>query len=181
MSQIGSMSDFQKENNNKRRKMGSLLNPIKINLLESVQPTRWFRLGHTTIPFPFTRGLHLMLTLPDDSQVSFVLQGGLDAGGNPAPLTVAPTVTVSDTTILTLVQPDPATPSNPLSGVISAAGALGTAQLVIADADPTAGNLTVLVDITVIASALVSLQQPTFGPIVPKVVPVPVPAPVPGP
>jgi hypothetical protein len=144
---------------------------INVTLFENFTTKWWFKINDVTIPIPFTKELHLMLTLPDDSQVGFVLAGGIDRGGNPTVLSVPPVVTVSDSNILTVVQPDPATPDNPLSGVLSATGALGTAQMVITDTDPTAGVLSILVDVTVIASATVNLQQPTFGPVTPKVVP----------
>jgi len=104
--------------------------------------------------------------LPDDSEISFVLPGiGLDSRGNQVPLKTPPTVRVSDTSLLTLVQPDPDTPENPLSGVVRAAGPLGGAQLIVEDIDDSTQPLMAVVDFTIVAGDIVALAPPTLGPI----------------
>lgn len=123
-----------------------------------------FRLGSLTTFFQYGKLLKMKFILPDDSQVSFVLPGiGLDARGNSVTLKTPPTVSVSDPAILTIIQPDPATPDNPLSGVLVAVGPTGTAQFVVKDEDDATVPLMVLVDIEVVAGEIVALGNPVFG------------------
>jgi hypothetical protein len=148
---------------------GLTIGPVPITL-EWEEPTFTeldFRLGTFTLTLTRGRTLKMKLTLPDDSQIGFVLPGtGKDAKGNPVPLKGTPTVAVSDPKLLTVVQPDPTTPDNPLSGVLKAAGPLGTAQFTVTDAgEGTAAPLLVIVDVEVVAGELVSLGDPTFGPV----------------
>lgn len=136
------------------------ISPIVIDI-EEVTPQYLFRLGQLTVPF--SRTLYLMFTLPDDSQVAFTIATtGKDARGNPTKLTGTPQVSVSDPKILTIVQPNPATPTNILSGLIQAAGPLGTAQVKVTDSEG-GTDLVVLVDVEVVPGSAVSLDGITFG------------------
>ena len=124
------------------------------------------RLDRVTVTLTRGKTLAMKFTLPDDCQIGFVLpNAGKDARGNPVPLKTPPTVSVSDDKVLTLVVPDPATPDNPLSGLIKATGPLGTAQLVIRDEDESTQPLICLVDFEVVPGELVALADPTFGPV----------------
>lgn len=143
--------------------------PIRLEWDEPLTPPGVlldFRLGDLTITLTRGKRLDMKLTLPDDSQIGFVLPAaGKDARGNAVPLKTPPTVTVSDPAILTLVMPNPATPENPLSGVVQATGPIGTAQLVLRDEDESTQPLLAVVDFEVVAGELVALGDPTFGPI----------------
>jgi hypothetical protein len=129
-------------------------------------PERTLKLRDLTVTF---RGsLRVQTTLPDDQALPFVAPtGGLDLKGNPTVLKGAVKVTVSDPAILTLVQPDPTTPTVPGSGVVTATGPLGTAQLKFEDDGDGATPLVALVDVQVIGGATVNLAPPTFGPLRP--------------
>ena len=157
---------------------GIVIGPISFSFLWDDPVIEYaVRLGPVTVTLTQGKTLKMQFTLPDDSQIGFVLPTtGKDAKGNLVTLKTPPTIAVSDTTILTLVQPDPATPNDPNSGVIVAAGALGTAQVTITDADESTNPLVCLVGFTVVAGELVALSDPTFGPIVQQPVPPP-PAP----
>lgn len=124
------------------------------------------------------------LTLPDDSEVPFVLPTtGKDAKGNPTKLNGTFVISVSDPAMLAVVQPDPSTPTIAGSGVLSAVGPLGSGQVTFTDTGDSANPLVVIVDVQVIGGDTVSLDSPNFGNVRKQtpapVVPIPIPAPVP--
>lgn len=101
------------------------------------------------------------LILPDDSEIPFVLPtSGVDARGNKTVLATPATARVSDTALIKIVQPDPATPTVAESGVLGAVGPLGDAQFIVEDA-----NLSILVNVRVVASDTVNLSEVVFGPV----------------
>lgn len=157
-----------------------LLNSIRVMLFFAPEGERTLHLRDLTISF---RGsITVQTTLPDDQILPFVAPtGGLDAKGNPTTLAGAVTVSVSDPAILTLVQPDPTTPTVASSGIVTATGPLGTAQLKFEDDGDGATPLIALVDVTVVAGSSVSLSNPVLGPLRPITPPVVGPTPTPTP
>lgn len=116
------------------------------------------------IAITFTGNLKLATSLPDDQEVPFVLPTtGSDVKGNSIPLKGTFAVTVSDTTLLSVVQPDPLTPADPLSGVIRPVGPLGNAQVTFTDTGDTASPLTVVVEFSILAGSLVTINPPVLG------------------
>lgn len=112
----------------------------------------------------FSGKLTLATSLPDDQEISFVTPTtGSDARGNPVPLKGTIAITVSDPALLSVVQPDPLTPANALSGVIRPIGPLGKGQVVFTDTGDSASPLTVVVEIEVLAGAAVTLNPPVLG------------------
>ena len=111
---------------------GIVIGPMPIHFVwsEADPVTMDFGSIGSLSPSPRGKTLKMKFTLPDDSQIAFVLpKAGKDARGNAVPLKTPPTVSVSDPTILTLVSRTRPPPNDAASRLIVAAGALGTAQL----------------------------------------------------
>src|SRR5687767_11461113 len=97
----------------------------------------------------FTGTLKMDYTLPVGKQVAFVLPaGGFDRFNNPTSLKTPPTCSVSDTAMLAVVQPDPATPDVSNSGLLQAIGGAGSAQFIVEDADEGPNPMTIIVNVT---------------------------------
>lgn len=123
-----------------------------------------FTLGRVTVHVPTGAPFVMGLTLPDDSEIPFVLPAtGKDARGNPTSLHGSFIISVSDPAMLAVVQPDPSTPDVAASGVLSAVGPLGSAQVTFTDTGDSANPLIVIVDVQVIGGDTVSLDAPNFG------------------
>jgi len=146
---------------------GIVIGPVPIKFVFDEDVTMDLRLDRVTVTLTKGKTLEMKFTLPDDCQIAFVLpKAGRDARGNDVPLKTPPSVTVSDPAVLSLVMPNPATPDDAASGLIVAAGPLGTAQLVVKDEDESTQPLIAIVDFEVVAGELVALADPTFGPVV---------------
>jgi hypothetical protein len=103
----------------------------------------------------------LMLTLKDNQSADYTVSG-TDAAGNPAPIVGPLTATVSDPTVLSATVNGDVVTVKAL-GPLTAAGA--SVQLVVTDTgDNAPTGITGTDDITVIASAAVSLQLSAGAP-----------------
>lgn len=122
--------------------------------------------GALTITWAKGTQITMDTKLPDDKVLPFVAPTtGKDKFGNPTTLTGTIKVTSGDPTVLIVTQPDPTTPDNPASGVLTPTGKLGTSQVTFEDDTDAATPLIGLVNVTVVAGATVSLGDPTFGPL----------------
>lgn len=142
------------------------IGPLHIVLDWNTGPDYCMKLGNILFNFPQGFVFKMATTLPDDKVLPFVAPStGVDKKGNPTTLKGAVKVTSSDVTIATVVQPNPKTPTDVLSGVVVPTGPLGNVQIKFEDDDEGGSPLIALADVTIVAGDTVGLSTPTFGPV----------------